>query len=61
MGERRDAANDPRTVTRSEFRRDTRGVVARAEREGPIVVTDDKGTARMVIHCPRDKRPYSDD
>lgn len=61
MGERRHAANVPRTVTRTEFRRDTRAVIARAEREGPIVVTDDKGAARMVIHCPRDKRPYSDD
>jgi hypothetical protein len=56
MGERRDTANVPRTVTRSDFRRDTRAVIARAEREGPIVVTDDKGAARMV-----DKRPYSDD
>lgn len=61
MGERRDAANDRRTVTGSELLKDTRAVIARAEREGPIVVTDDKGAARMVIHCPRDKRPFSDD
>jgi hypothetical protein len=61
MGGRRDAANVPHTVTRSEFRREARAVIARAEREGPIVVTDERGTARMVIHCPRDKRPHSDD
>jgi hypothetical protein len=61
MSERRDGEGQARTVTRSEFLRDTRAVVQRAEREGPVVVTDDKGTPRMVIHCPREKLPFSVD
>lgn len=61
MGERRDSGDHARTVTRADLMKDTRAVVQRAEREGPVVVTDDKGTTRMVIHCPRDKRPFNDD
>lgn len=61
MSERRDEGDQARTVTRTEFLRDARAVVQRAEREGPVVVTDDRGTPRMVIHCPREKREFSID
>jgi hypothetical protein len=50
-----------RSVTSRELVRDVRAVVQRAEREGPVVVTDENGTPRMVIHCPREKLPVSDD
>lgn len=50
----------PRTVTSAEFLSDTRSVVRRAEREGPIVVTDDRGTPRITIYCPREKLPVVD-
>jgi hypothetical protein len=53
-------ADYPRTVTREELRRDTRAVIERAEREGPIAVLGEDGKVRMIIHCPRDKRPVSD-
>ena len=53
-------ADYPRTVTGEELRRDTRAVIERAEREGPIAVLGEDGKVRMVIHCPRDKRPVSD-
>jgi len=61
MSERREGEGHARSVTRSEFLRDARAVVQRAEREGPVVVTDDQGTPRMVIHCPREKLPYNVD
>lgn len=61
MSERQESKGQARTVTRSEFLRNARAVVQRAEQEGPVVVTDDKGTPRMAIHCPREKRPFSVD
>lgn len=61
MSVRRDDEGQARTVTRTEFLRDARAVVQRAEREGPVVVTDDKGTPRMAIHCPREKLPVNID
>lgn len=61
MNERPDDGGQARTVTRSEFLRDARAVVHRAEREGPVIVTDDKGKPRMEIHCPREKLPISID
>jgi hypothetical protein len=61
MSERRAAKGEARSVTRSEFLRDTRAVVQRAEREGPVVITDENGTPRMAIHCPREKKPFSVD
>jgi hypothetical protein len=61
MPDPRNDSEPSRTVTSSEFVRDARAVVQRAEREGPVVVTDDKGTPRMAIHCPREKLPVNDD
>lgn len=52
---------DARTVSSNELRRDGRSVLMRAEREGPITVLDDAGSARMVIYVPNDSLPYNDD
>lgn len=61
MSERRDDQAAVRTVTRSEFLNDAGAVLRRAEREGPVVVTDERGTPRMEIHCPREKLSVSVD
>ena len=61
MSERQESREQARTVTRSEFLRNARAVIQRAEQEGPVVITDDKGTPRMAIHCPREKLPFSVD
>jgi hypothetical protein len=59
MSDRRDEQGLTRTVTRSEFLNDASAVLRRAEREGPVVVTDERGTPRMEIHCPREKLAVS--
>ncbi len=61
MNEKREDEVGARSVTRSEFLSDAEGVMRRAETEGPIVVTDDEGSPRMAIHCPREKLPTSID
>lgn len=59
MSDRRDDQGATRTVTRSEFLNDAGAVLRRAEREGPVVVTDERGAPRMEIHCPREKLAVS--
>jgi len=49
---------EPMTVTASEFQRNPGAVTSRAERLGPVTITNDAGEPRMQIHCPRDPRPY---
>lgn len=51
----------PRSMTRDEFVKNARSAMQRAEKEGPIVVTDENGKPRMAIHCRRQKLPYSVD
>lgn len=52
---------ETRQVTAAELLSDARAVLRRAEVEGPVVVTDDRGSPRMEIHCPREKLPISVD
>jgi hypothetical protein len=61
MGVRQDENGTTRTVTRAELLGDAGAVLRRAEREGPVVVMDERGTPRMEIHCPREKLPVSVD
>jgi hypothetical protein len=61
MGERKEESSAARTVSRTEFLNDAGRVLDRARREGPIVVTDDRGQPRMAIHSPTDKLPVNID
>ena len=52
--------SEDRVVTTSQFVGDARTVFQRAEREGPVLVTDDAGRPRMSIHCPSESLPVGD-
>lgn len=51
----------PTSVSREEFRKNTKEVVARAIRDGRVVIRDAQGRAVAAIGAPTDRRPVSFD
>ena len=51
----------PTSVSREEFHKNSEEVVARAIRDGRVIIRDAQGRAVAAISAPKDRRPVSFD